>query len=346
MAIFQKTLSFTLRAGLLAAAAGAVATPALAETLSGAGGTAIYPVLSKWAAAYEKKTGVAVNYQAIGSGGGIKQIKGKTVTFADSDMPLSPEQLKQAGLVQFPAVIIGITPVVNLPGVKPGQMVFSGQLLADIYLGKVTKWDDAEIKALNPHLHLPHMKITSVHRSDGSGTTFNFTNYLSKVSPEWKDKVGANTSVSWPGGVGGKGNAGVASYVQQIHGSIGYVEYAYTMQTHMTYGRMKNMDGHIVSPNMKSFQAAAANADFSKTKDFYLILTNQPGAKSWPITAGTYFLMRKDTPKEANAKVLKFCDWYLKHGQRAAEKLDYVPLPPSTVSQIEQYWKSELGIGI
>lgn len=343
MAIVSKGVSLTLCAGLLAAAAG-LSAPAQASTLSGAGGTAIYPVLSDWARAYQKKTGVQVNYQAIGSGGGIKQIESKTVPFADSDMPLTPAKLREQGLVQFPAVIIGITPVVNLPHVKPGEMVFDGKLLADIYLGKVTEWDDAEIKALNPHMHLPHMKITTVHRADGSGTTFNFTNYLSKVSPQWKSQVGANTSVSWPGGVSGKGNAGVANYVQRIRGSIGYVEYAYTMQTHMTYGRMKNMDGHIVSPNMKSFQAAAANADFTKTQDFYLILTNQPGKASWPITAATYFLMRKDTPKAENKKVIHFTTWFLEHGQHFAEKLDYVPLPHRTVAQIKRYWKKELGI--
>ncbi|MGA7799273.1 MAG: phosphate ABC transporter substrate-binding protein PstS [Gammaproteobacteria bacterium] len=343
MFTIRKTFSYTLSAGLLAAAA-LCGTSASADTLNGAGGTAIYPVLSEWAQAYQHRHGTAVNYQAIGSGGGIRQIKSKTVTFANSDMPLTPPELEKAGLVQFPAVIIGITPVVNLPNVKPGQMVFDGKELADIYMGKVSYWDDAEIKALNPHMNLPHTRITVVHRSDGSGTTFNFTNYLSKVSAKWKDNIGANTAVQWPVGVGGKGNAGVAAYVRRIKGSIGYVEYAYTMKTHMTYGRMKNMDGHVVSPNMGSFQAAAANADFTKTKDFYLILTDQPGAKSWPITAATYILMRKDTAKAENEKVLHFCNWFLKSGQSYAKRLDYVPLPGRTVALIHRYWKTELGI--
>jgi phosphate transport system substrate-binding protein len=336
-------LSYVLGAGLLAATA-IGSSSALAYTLQGAGGTAIYPVLSDWATVYHKHTGTAVNYQAIGSGGGIHQIKAKTVTFANSDMPLTPAQLRKAGLVQFPAVIIGITPVVNLPHVKPGQMVFNGKTLSDIYMGKVTQWDDPEIKALNPNVQLPHMKITVVHRADGSGTTFNFTNYLSKVSPQWKSQIGANTAVQWPVGVGGKGNAGVANYVRRIKGAIGYVEYAYTMKTHMIYTRMKNENGNVVSPNMGSFQAAAANADFTKTKDFYLILTNQPGAKSWPITAATYILMRKDTPRSDNAKVLHFAKWFLNHGQPYAKRLDYVPLPHRTITLIEHYWKQELGI--
>lgn len=287
-----------------------------------------------------------MNYQAIGSGGGIKQIKAQTVPFANSDKPLKPEDLAQSNMVQFPGVIIGITPVVNLPHVSADKMVLDGETLANIYLGKITEWDDKAIKALNPELKLPHMKITTVHRADGSGTTFNFANYLSKVSKEWADKVGADTAITWPeaNAVGGKGNAGVATYVQRIKGSIGYVEYAYAKQNKMAYTRMKNMDGKIVSPKLASFQAAAANADFTKTKDFYLILTDQPGAESWPITAATYMLMRKDTAKAENEKVLKFCSWFLEHGQSYAEKLDYVPLPESTVAQIKQYWKSELGI--
>lgn len=344
-----KPMQFIARSvsmGVLAVAFGATASLAQAAQLTGAGGTAIYPVLSKWAATYQQETGTGVNYQAIGSGGGIAQIKAKTVAFANSDMPLTPEQLSQAGLAQFPAVIIGITPVVNLPGVKPGQMVFNGKVLADIYLGHITQWNDPAIRALNPGVKLPNMRITVVHRSDGSGTTFNFTNYLSKVSPEWAKRVGANTSVSWPAvsNIGGKGNAGVAAYVQRIRGAIGYVEYAYVMENHMTYGRMKNEAGRVVSPNMASFQAAAGNADFGKVKDFYLILTNQPGANSWPITAATYILMRKDAPKASNEQVLHFVDWFLTKGQPQAKALDYVPLPSSTVSQIKAYWKHELGI--
>jgi len=343
MSKMTRRFSYILGAGFIAAAA-ASSPAALATTLQGAGGTAIYPVLSQWAQAYKKRTGTAVNYQAIGSGGGIHQIKSKTVTFANSDMPLKPAQLNKFGLVQYPAVIIGITPVVNLPHIKPGQMVFNGKTLADIYLGKVTRWNDPEIKALNPNLNLPDTSITVVHRADGSGTTFNFTNYLSKVSPQWKSKIGANTAVNWPVGVGGKGNSGVANYVRRIKGSIGYVEYAYTMKTHMTYTRMKNMNGHVVRPNMTSFQAAAANADFTKTKDFYLILTDQPGAKSWPITAATYILMRKDTPRQANKRVLHFASWFLKHGQSYAKHLDYVPLPDRTIGLIQNYWQKELGI--
>ena len=321
-------------------AVAALAAPqAHAKDLNGAGGTAIYPVLAKWAATYQKATGIAVNYQAIGSGGGIAQIKAKTVDFANSDKPLKPEELAQIHVAQFPAVIISITPVVNLPGIKPGEMTLDGATLADIYLGKVTSWDAPEIKKLNPNVKLPHIKITTVHRSDGSGTTFNFINYLSKVSPEWKDKVGDDVSVSWPTGVGGKGNAGVASYVQQIQGAIGYVEYAYVMENKLIYTKMVNKDGKTLEPTMESFQAAAGNADFSKVKDFYLILTDQPGAKSWPITAATYMLMREDYPAEQNQAVLKFLDWCLKHGQDEAKALDYVPMPDGVVKQIEADWQ-------
>lgn len=322
-----------------------VATLAQADTLSAAGGTAIYPVMSKWAQTYKGKTGTAINYQAIGSGGGIAQIKAKTVAFANSDMPLKPEDLSKDNLIQFPAVIIGITPVVNLPGIKPGELTFNGQVLSDIYLGKIKKWNAPAIQALNKGVQLPASDITVVHRADGSGTTFNFTNYLSKISSEWNQKVGANTSVSWPTGVGGKGNAGVAAYVQRISGAIGYVEFAYAMENHMAYGRMLNADGKVVEPDMASFQAAAGNADFGKVQDFYLILTNQPGAKSWPISAATYILMRKDASKEENAKVLQFARWFLTNDEAQAEAkgLDYVPLPISTVHQIEAYWKAKLG---
>lgn len=332
--------------GLISAAALAGAVSAAHATdLSGAGGTAIYPVLSKWAAQYNTTTGTAVNYQPIGSGGGIAQIKAKTVDFANSDMPLKPDQLDAANLIQFPAVVISITPVVNLDGVKPGQLVFDGKTLADIYLGKITDWDAPAVKALNPDVKLPHMKITTVHRSDGSGTTFNFTDYLSKASPEWKAKVGENTSVSWPLGVGGKGNAGVAQYVNQVKGAIGYVEYAYVVENHMTYTKMVNREGKTIEPSMAAFQAAAANADFSKVRNFYLVLTDQPGATSWPITAATYMLMRKDAAADKNEAVLKFLDWCLKKGQAQAEALDYVPLPPAVVTQIEQSWAKDLKTG-
>jgi phosphate transport system substrate-binding protein len=323
---------------LAMAAAALTATASHANDLNGAGGTAIYPVLAKWSADYQKATGVAVNYQAIGSGGGIAQIKAKTVDFANSDKPLKPEELAQMHVAQFPAVIISITPVVNLPGIKPGEMTLDGATLADIYLGKITAWDDPAIKKLNPGVNLPHTKISTVHRSDGSGTTFNFTNYLSKVSPEWDKTVGDDVSVSWPNGVGGKGNAGVASYVQQIQGAIGYVEYAYVMENHLVYTKMVNKAGKTLNPTMEGFQAAAANADFTKVQDFYLILTNQPGDQSWPITAATYMLMRTDYPAAQNEPVLKFLDWCLKHGQEQAKALDYVPMPDPVVAQIEAFW--------
>ncbi|MGA2088245.1 MAG: phosphate ABC transporter substrate-binding protein PstS [Stellaceae bacterium] len=319
-------------------AAAMLTVSAQAKDLSGAGGTAIYPVLSQWADTYQKATGTAVNYQAIGSGGGIKQIQAGTVDFANSDKPLKPDDLAAMKVAQFPMVIISITPIVNLPGIKPGEMTLDGKTLADIYLGKITSWDSPQIKALNPAVKLPHMAITTVHRSDGSGTTFNFTNYLGKVSPEWQDKVGADVSVEWPNGVGGKGNAGVASSVQQVVGSIGYVEYAYVMENKLTFTKMKNKAGKTLEPTMDAFTAAAANADFSKVQDFYLILTDQPGDKSWPITAATYMLMRLDYTADQNQPVLKFLDWALKNGQEQARALDYVPLPPPVVQQIEASW--------
>jgi phosphate transport system substrate-binding protein len=319
-----------------------LATAAYAANLTGAGGTAIYPVLSKWADQYAKQTGTQINYQAIGSGGGIEQIRNKTVAFANTDMPLKPDVLAKDNLIQFPQVIISITPVVNLPGIKPGELVFDGPTLAKVYLGQIKEWDDPAIKKLNPNAKLPHQAITTVHRSDGSGTTFNFTNYLSKVSPEWKSKVGEGTSIDWPTGVGGKGNPGVASYVQQVGGAIGYVEYAYVIQNHLTFANMMNAAGKQVAPTMEAFQAAAANADFTRAKDFYLILTNQPGDKSWPITAATYMLLRRDTPIDQNRLALKFFDWALKDGREQAKALEYVPLPDPVVKQIEAYWSREL----
>ena len=313
-----------------------------AATLNGAGGTAIYPVLSVWAQHYDQKTGIAVNYQSIGSGGGIKQIEAKTVDFANSDKPLKHEDLVANNLAQFPQVIISIVPVVHLPGINAGQMVLDGKVVADIYLGKITKWNDPAIKALNPHVPLPNMSIIAVHRSDGSGTTFNFTDYLGKVSAEWKSNVGSDTSVAWPVGLGGKGNEGVAASVQQTVGSIGYVEYAYAMQNKLAYTDMINASGARVKPTMQAFQAAAANADFSRVQDFYLILTNQPGATSWPITAATFMLMRKDYAVDKNKEVLKFLDWALHDGQADSLKLDYVPFPDSVVKQIEASWTNEL----
>ena len=327
----------------LAISSALIAVPACADALNGAGGTAIYPVLQVWAQDYHTKTGTAVNYQAIGSGGGIAQIKAKTVDFANSDKPLKPDDLDKDGLVQFPQVIISIVPVVNLPGIKPGQLVIDGKTLAQIYLGTIKKWNDPALVKLNPKANLPDMAITTVHRADGSGTTFNFTNYLGKVDPYWQSQVGSDTSVSWPaGGLAGKGNAGVASNVQTVAGSIGYVEFAYAMQSKMTYMDMINGDGKRVTPTMSAFQAAAGNADFSKVKDFYLILTDQPGAKSWPITAATYMLMRKDYPSDKNGEVLKFLDWCLRKGQKDAEALNYVPMPEGVIKQIEASWTSQL----
>jgi phosphate transport system substrate-binding protein len=327
----------------LAVSAALIAVPASAAGLSGAGGTAIYPVLSIWAQDYNAKTGTQVNYQAIGSGGGIAQIEAKTVDFANSDKPLKPDVLDKNNLVQFPEVVISIVPVVNLPGIAPGQLVIDGKTLAQIYLGTITKWNDPALKALNPKVNLPDMAITVVHRSDGSGTTFNFTNYLGKMDPYWLTKVGSDTSVSWPVGLGGKGNAGVAADVQQSQGSIGYVEFAYAMQNHMTYMDMINSAGKRVKPQMSAFQAAAGNADFSHVQDFYLILTDQPGAKSWPITAATYMLMRKDYAADKNAAVLKFLDYGLHDGQAASLKLDYVPFPANVVKQIEKSWTADFG---
>ena len=332
----------------IAAAVAAVSATALANaafaagTLNGAGGTAIYPVLSVWAQKYHDTTGTAVNYQPIGSGGGIKQIEAKTVDFANSDKPLKHPDLASNNLVQFPQVVISIVPVLHLPGIKPGQMVLDGKVLADIYLGKITKWNDPIIHSLNPRVPLPNMAILTVHRSDGSGTTFNFTDYLSKMSPDWKNNVGSDTSVSWPNGIGGKGNAGVAASVAQTVGSIGYVEYAYAMQNNLIYTDMINSAGKRVAPTMEAFQAAASNADFSKVQDFYLVLTNQPGANSWPITAATFMLMRADYPAAKNHEILKFLDWALKNGQDDAKKLDYVPMPESVVKQIEAAWTSQL----
>lgn len=318
--------------------------PAMAgSNLNGAGGTAIYPVLAIWAQKYNAAMGVGVNYQPIGSGGGIQQITSKTVDFGNSDKPLPPDDLDKRGLAQFPQVIISIVPVVNLPGIKPGELVIDGPTLANIYLGKIAKWNDPALAKLNPKAKLPNAAILVVHRSDGSGTTFNFANYLSKVSPEWAEKVGADTSVSWPTGTGGKGNAGVAANVQQNAGSIGYVEFAYAIQNHMTHMDMINKDGKRVIPTMETFQSAASHADFTKTKNFYLILTDQPGAASWPITAATYMLMRPDYAADKNKNVLKFLDWALRSGQEDAKKLDYVPLPDNVVKQIEASWTKSFG---
>jgi phosphate transport system substrate-binding protein len=316
---------------------------AAAADITGAGATFPYPIYAKWADAYKKETGIGLNYQSIGSGGGIKQINAKTVDFGASDMPLKPEELDKSGLMQFPTVIGGDVPVVNLKGVAPGQMKLSGEVLADIYLGKIKQWNDPAIAALNPGLALPASAISVVHRSDGSGTTFIWTNYLSKVSAEWKEKVGEGTSVNWPTGVGGKGNEGVASYVQRIAGSIGYVEYAYVKQNKMAYALVRNREGEFVSPNAQAFQAAAAGADWRAAPGMYLILTDAPGKNAWPIAGATFILMHKTQDKPANAKeVLKFFSWAYAKGDAMAEQLDYVPMPNNVVGLIQASWKSQL----
>ncbi len=329
---------------ILASAALAGASNAIAAEITGAGATFPYPIYAKWADAYKKSTGTGLNYQSIGSGGGIKQITAKTVDFGASDMPLKPEELDKEGLTQFPTVIGGDVPVVNLPGVKSGELRLTGQALADIYLGKITKWDDPAIAALNKGVKLPAQDITVVHRSDGSGTTFIWVNYLSKMSPEWKTKVGEGTSVNWPAGVGGKGNEGVASYVQRIAGAIGYVEYAYALQNKMTSAAVQNRDGEYVQANAEAFKAAAANADWSKAPGFYLILTDQAGKNAWPISGATFILMHKSQAKPEVAKeVLKFFDWaYGAEGDKLASSLDYVPLPDNVVKQIQTSWKANI----
>ncbi len=310
-------------------------------TLTGAGATFPYPLYSKWAEAYKAKTGVALNYQSIGSGGGIKQIKAKTVNFGASDKPLKPEELAASNLVQFPTVMGGVVPVFNLPNIANNQLKLTGPLLADIFLGKVKKWNDPAIVALNAGVALPDSAITVVHRSDGSGTTFIFTNYLSKVSAEWKSKVGEEASVQWPVGLGGKGNEGVASFVQKVKGSIGYVEYSYSVQTKMPVAQLKNRDGQFASANEDSFKAAAANVDWNKTPGFYALLTEQAGAKTWPIAGATFILIQKmqdngDTARE----VLKFFDWAYANGDAMALQLDYIPMPDNVINTIRASWKN------
>ena len=305
------------------AASLSLAVNASAINLTGAGATFPYPIYAKWADTYKTQTGINLNYQSIGSGGGIKQIIAKTVDFGASDMPLKPEELEKNGLMQFPAVMGGVVPVINVPGIAVGQLKLDGKVLADIFLGKITKWNDPALMALNVGTKLPNETITVVHRSDGSGTTFIFTNYLSKVSSEWKSAVGEGTAVSWKAGTGGKGNEGVASYVQRIKHSIGYVEYAYALQNKMTYAQLKNHDGQFVKPDDTSFKAAAANADWEKAPGFYELLTNEPGKESWPITGATFILMHKTQDKPETAKeVLKFFDWAYSSGGKMAEALD------------------------
>jgi phosphate transport system substrate-binding protein len=326
-------------AGILAA----MVIPAAAAEISGAGATFPYPVYAKWADVYKKETGVSLNYQSIGSGGGIKQIEAKTVTFGATDAPLKGPELEKFGLVQFPMVMGGIVPVVNIEGMAPGELVLDGPTLASIFLGTVKSWDDPAIKKLNPNAKLPSQPIAVVHRSDGSGTTFNFTYYLSAVSPDWKSKVGSATSVEWPVGVGAKGNEGVSNNVSQTKNSIGYVEYAYALQNKMTYTKMVNKDGKTVAPTSEAFQAAAANADWNSAPGYGLILANQPGTESWPMTAATFILMPKQPPDPvAAAEALKFFAWAYAKGDKMAEELDYVPMPNKIVGEIEKVWASEM----
>ena len=324
------------------AGADAPAGDKVAAQITGAGATFIFPLVSKWSADYHAATGNQVNYQSIGSGGGIAQIKAGTVDFGSSDAPLSSEELAEAGLLQFPSVIGGVVPVVNVQGIEAGELRLTGPLLADIYLGKVKTWNDPAIAAVNPGVELPASKINLVQRSDGSGTTFNFTNYLTKVSPAWKDSVGEGKSVQWPDGVGGKGNEGVASYVQQIDGSIGYVELAYALQNKMAYAMLQNAAGNFVAPSAEAFAAAAATADWTSVQDFNLVITNAGDADAWPITATNFILMYED-PKDPkrSADARAFFEWALHNGQAQASALDYVPLPPELVGQIEQYWAAE-----
>ena len=328
----------TVVAGLVAAS-----TSAFAAYITGAGATFPFPIYSKWADAYKKQTGNGLNYQSIGSGAGIKQIVSKTVTFGASDMPLKVEQLDKDGLVQWPMVMGAIVPVVNLEGVKAGEMVFDGPTLADIYLGKITKWDDPAIKKLNPNVKLPSEAIAVVHRADGSGTTFNFTDYLSKVSPDWKSKVGVGTAVEWPAGVGAKGNEGVSGNIGQTKNSIGYVEYAYAKQNKLVYTAMVNKAGKSVQPTTATFQAAAANADWTHAPGYYVILTDQPGDMSWPITASTFILMHKNpADKAASAEAIKFFKWSFENGGKMAEELDYIPMPDNVVKLIQKTWSTDI----
>ncbi|WP_413789512.1 phosphate ABC transporter substrate-binding protein PstS [Limnobacter olei] len=331
----MKTIATAISAGALALSM----TSVNAAEITGAGASFPAPVYAKWADAYNKETGNKVNYQSIGSGGGIKQITAKTVDFGASDAPLKPEDLKEKGLMQFPTVIGGVVPVVNLQGVAPGQMKLTGEVLANIYLNKITKWNDKAIAELNPGVNLPDQDISVIRRADGSGTTFIFTNYLSKVSADWKSTVGEGTAVKWPVGLGGKGNEGVSAFVQRVPGSIGYVEYAYAKQNKLTHTQMKNKDGAFVQPEDDSFKAAAAGADWSNS--FYEILTEQPGKASWPITGATFILFHTQQADAAKAsEVLKFFNWAYAKGDKLSSDLDYVPLPDATVKLIENAWKS------
>lgn len=314
-----------------------------AQVINGAGATFPYPVYSQWAYKYNQITGVRLNYQSIGSGGGIRQIKAKTVDFGASDAPLKPGDLEASGLIQFPMVMGGVVPVVHLRGVAAGELKLDAGALSDIFLGKIARWNDPAIQALNPDVKLPNKEITVVHRSDGSGTTWIFTNYLAAVSPEWEQKVGAGKAVSWPVGIGGKGNEGVSSYVQRVDGSIGYVEFAYALQNNLTHVLLKNRAGKFVAPTKDNFMAAAANADWKNAPGFYLVLVDQPGENSWPITGASFIILYKEQKDEKTARtMLEFFDWCYKHGGEIALQLDYVPMPDNVVEIVENLWKTDL----
>jgi phosphate transport system substrate-binding protein len=332
-----------LRTLAVAGVMAATVLPASAAEITGAGSTFVYPVLAKWADTYKKATGIDLNYQSIGSGGGIKQITAKTVTFGASDMPLTPENVDKNNFVQFPIINGSVVPLLNLPGIKPGEVTLDGPTIAQIFLGNITKWNDPAITKLNPGVKLPDTAIAVVHRSDGSGTTFIWTNFLSKVSPEWKSKVGENTAVEWPVGIGAKGSEGVSQNAAQTVGALGYVEYAYAKQNNLNYAKMVNAAGKVVAPTMEAFQAAAAGADWTSAPDFHVIMTNAAGDKSWPV-AGSTFILMQTVPTDAadSATALKFFDWGYKHGKQMAEDLDYVPMPDSVVALIEKTWKDKI----
>jgi phosphate transport system substrate-binding protein len=334
-------MNLSLRLAALAFAAGAT-FPLQATNVTGAGASFVFPVMARWSNDYQTATGHRINYQSIGSGGGIAQIKAGTVDFGASDAPLSPQDLEASGLVQFPSVIGGVVPVVNVPGLTPGQLKLTGALLADIFLGKIKTWNDASITALNPDVALPALPIRVIHRSDGSGTTFNFVNYLGKSSPEWKSKVGEGTSVKWPAGYGGKGNEGVAAYVKQIKGGIGYIEMSYALQNKMATISIQNAAGNFVAPSPAAFAAAAASADWKNATDFSLVMTDAPGDQSWPITATNFILMPKQPKNVDSAKAAKeFFRWVYANGDEQASKLHYVPLPDDLVAQVEAYWSEK-----
>jgi len=336
----MRRIKTLIAAGFIAAA---TTVPAAAIDISGAGATFPYPVYAKWADAYKKETNVGLNYQSIGSGGGIKQILARTVTFGASDMPLKAAQLDKDGLVQFPTVLGGVVPVVNVEGIKPGDLTLDGPTLAKIFMGEIKMWNDAAIQKLNPSVKLPAQAVVVVHRSDGSGTTFLFTDYLSKVSADWKAKVGANTAVEWPVGIGAKGNEGVANNVAQTKGSIGYVEYAYAKQNKLTNTKLINRDGKVVAPTAETFMAAAASAAWEKTPGFGVVLTNEAGEKSWPLAGATFILMHKTAQDAASTReALKFFDWAYAKGNRMAQDLDYVPMPANVIAAIKRTWTAQI----